>query len=704
MSAVAIVAGRRDAQFAEQVRAALQAAGREAFLQEQLPSDSPDQVVLIWSAALEAAHAIDAQKLIGLWSEDRLVVARRDDTPLPLGLRDLPSLGPQASDRDVVVAAIGPDLGDVESIAPGDSGSLAQATLSAREDADEALERKPAAARAPVERPAKQAPRSGVAPAIAAILALVAIGGGAWYYLSAETRARQAAAISALEVAAKASEDLKTAQAKQLEALKALEQARVAEDAARKSGDAAALEKAQAEARRLEEEARKQAELVKQREAAAMDLRRKAADAHESAQAAKVEPKKAETIFAAVAPKAEAPAPKAEAPKAEAPKRAPASRSERERLTDEEAARKALEKAGRAPSADTQVAVAASAPATSAPVPAPVDYEALYQQALAMENGGDARGAIRIYRRAARAGSGKAAKRLGEIYDRGVPGVPRDYAESLQWYEAARQLGETVETSAARLGRDESVVTTPKSAPPPVRVPKPAPAPEAAPEPAKAAVPAPVVAPEPVKTPEPAKAPEPVRPAAAPEPAPAPAPASDYAFLWAIGAVLVVGGALFTWVRVQQRSAPAAPSEPAARSTSAVPAQPQADGAMLFVSYSHKDRVRVEPIVSTIEQMGRRVWMDRSDITGQAGWAGQIVRAIRECRAVVLMASPNSYSSDQVVRELYLAMNHKKAIVPIEIEPAEMPDELQYILAPFQHHRLSGGETRAVLGRALAAL
>ena len=122
------------------------------------------------------------------------------------------------------------------------------------------------------------------------------------------------------------------------------------------------------------------------------------------------------------------------------------------------------------------------------------------------------------------------------------------------------------------------------------------------------------------------------------------------------------------------------------------------------MSYSHKDRDRVEPIVSVIEEMGRRVWMDRSDITGQTGWAGQIVRAIRECRAVVLMASPNSYTSDQVVRELYLAMNHRKTIVPIEIEPAEMPDELQYILAPFQHHRLSGRETREVLGRALAAV
>ena len=67
-----------------------------------------------------------------------------------------------------------------------------------------------------------------------------------------------------------------------------------------------------------------------------------------------------------------------------------------------------------------------------------------------MEQGGKASEAIRIYRRAARAGSGKAAKRLGEIYDKGVAGVSRDYAESLQWYETARQLGETVETAGKR--------------------------------------------------------------------------------------------------------------------------------------------------------------------------------------------------------------------------------------------------------------
>ncbi|MFY9314298.1 MAG: protein kinase [Burkholderiales bacterium] len=354
----------------------------------------------------------------------------------------------------------------------------AEADARAKKDAEERAKHDAEAAKreADLKKKLAEAPRAKVpvAPIIAAIIAVAGVGSGAYWYLTKEKRAKEEAALAMLEEAAKASNELKQAQAKQLESLKALEQARAAEEAARKSGDTAALKKAQEDARRLEEETKKQAELVKQREAAAADARKKADDARKAAQEAKAEPKKAETTVAAVAPKAETPAPKAEvapkaeaaapkaeaaAPKAEAPKRSPTSRSERERLADEEAARRALEKAGKAPSSQqTQLASAApTAVATpgatteqSTAAKTQTEFEVLYQQALAMESGGDAKGAIRIYRRAARAGSGKAAKRLGEIFDRGVSGVPRDYAESLQWYETARQLGETVETAGKR--------------------------------------------------------------------------------------------------------------------------------------------------------------------------------------------------------------------------------------------------------------
>jgi hypothetical protein len=74
------------------------------------------------------------------------------------------------------------------------------------------------------------------------------------------------------------------------------------------------------------------------------------------------------------------------------------------------------------------------------------EIESLYQHALATERGGNAKDAVRLYRRAARAGSGKAAKRLGDIFACGLAGVARDDGEALRWYDLAFRLGEPVPT------------------------------------------------------------------------------------------------------------------------------------------------------------------------------------------------------------------------------------------------------------------
>ena len=67
-----------------------------------------------------------------------------------------------------------------------------------------------------------------------------------------------------------------------------------------------------------------------------------------------------------------------------------------------------------------------------------------FDVAAGLEQAGKGAEAVKMYERAARAGNGKAARRLGEIYDTGIPGVARDYALALRWYNAARVLGEDV--------------------------------------------------------------------------------------------------------------------------------------------------------------------------------------------------------------------------------------------------------------------
>lgn len=55
--------------------------------------------------------------------------------------------------------------------------------------------------------------------------------------------------------------------------------------------------------------------------------------------------------------------------------------------------------------------------------------------------GSDVAAAVRLYRRAARSGSGQVAARLAQIYCKGKGNVSRDYAEMLMWKAAAEEAG-----------------------------------------------------------------------------------------------------------------------------------------------------------------------------------------------------------------------------------------------------------------------
>jgi TPR repeat protein len=46
--------------------------------------------------------------------------------------------------------------------------------------------------------------------------------------------------------------------------------------------------------------------------------------------------------------------------------------------------------------------------------------------------------------------AGQAAKRLGDMLQKGVPGVQRDYGEALRYYEIARLNGVEVPTTRGR--------------------------------------------------------------------------------------------------------------------------------------------------------------------------------------------------------------------------------------------------------------
>ena len=103
------------------------------------------------------------------------------------------------------------------------------------------------------------------------------------------------------------------------------------------------------------------------------------------------------------------------------------------------------------------------------------------------------------------------------------------------------------------------------------------------------------------------------------------------------------------------------------------------------------------PVVESLRSSGISVWVDEGNIHAADLWSEQIVQAIADCRVMVVMLSQNSTDSHNVVKEVMLASEQKKALLPVYLEPANIPAKLQYQLAGIQHLELYGQDERQVL-------
>ena len=100
----------------------------------------------------------------------------------------------------------------------------------------------------------------------------------------------------------------------------------------------------------------------------------------------------------------------------------------------------------------------------------------------------------------------------------------------------------------------------------------------------------------------------------------------------------------------------------------------------VFISYSNKDAVAAKAACAALEAAKIRCWMAPRDIVAGARWGASIVRAIDECRVMVLIFSANANASMQIRREVDQAFSRGKAVLPLRIEDVRPADELAYYL------------------------
>jgi len=97
-------------------------------------------------------------------------------------------------------------------------------------------------------------------------------------------------------------------------------------------------------------------------------------------------------------------------------------------------------------------------------------------------------------------------------------------------------------------------------------------------------------------------------------------------------------------------------------------------------------------LVERMRSAGIGVWVDEGGIHGASLWGQEIVDAIDVSKVMILMISDSSITSDNVVKELSIASEDKKPILPVYLHRSEIPKSMRYQLAGIQHIEFFEGQ------------
>ena len=124
----------------------------------------------------------------------------------------------------------------------------------------------------------------------------------------------------------------------------------------------------------------------------------------------------------------------------------------------------------------------------------------------------------------------------------------------------------------------------------------------------------------------------------------------------------------------------------------------------IFVSYARSDQEHVFPIVEKLREKGLNIWIDQEGIHGAKLWSQEIVHAIEGCKVFILFASSTAFQSENVTKELALASEARKKILPVFLEDAPIPAAMKYQLAGIQHLIHEKGQTPQTIDNVLRTL
>lgn len=106
----------------------------------------------------------------------------------------------------------------------------------------------------------------------------------------------------------------------------------------------------------------------------------------------------------------------------------------------------------------------------------------------------------------------------------------------------------------------------------------------------------------------------------------------------------------------------------------------------VFISYKAEEFLEAKWVKDRLEASGIPCWMAPASMPGGSNYAMQIPRAIRECKAFVLILSRKAQQSKWVPRELDQAINAEKLILPFCIDNSPLREDFAFYLSNVQRY------------------
>lgn len=101
----------------------------------------------------------------------------------------------------------------------------------------------------------------------------------------------------------------------------------------------------------------------------------------------------------------------------------------------------------------------------------------------------------------------------------------------------------------------------------------------------------------------------------------------------------------------------------------------------VFISFSFQNQREAEKIAQRLkDRYGINCWICTKELCGGFHYKSWIQDAIKEARVVLLIQSLASIESDDVTKEISIAVHEKKTIIPFRIDRAELKGDLRYDL------------------------